>query len=144
MNTASATSQSSAVCKKRGYIPGSKVEEPANSGKRPRRRAQRSQAPELPTEVWDQILERLVKMRAGGGVIMLGMVNRACRQQVAGNPKLWYALYLHWRGPVTRLGSMMGPRHPNAPSQPQANIARLVPTTPRTVPNFRTRCLSIR
>ena len=137
MNTASATSQSSAVCKKRGYIPGSKVEDPANSGKRPRRRAQRSQAPELPAEVWDQILERLVKMRAGGGVIMLGMVNRACRQQVARNPKLWYALYLHWRGPVTRLASSGG-----QPSQ--ANIARLLPTTPRTVPNFRTRSLSIR
>jgi hypothetical protein len=98
----------------------------------------------------EKITDQLVKMRAGGSVIVLGMVNRAFRQHVDTSHPMWYALYLQWRGPVTYPSSSVPPLRPYAHGNPMAMaarvpaVARLVPTTPRTVPNFRTRSLSIR
>lgn len=136
--------------RKRVYVPGSSVHS-AESSKRPRRRQARAAAPYLPSEVMEKITDQLVAMRAGGSVILLGMVNKAFRQHVDTSHPMWYALYLQWRGPLTYPSSSVLPQRPYAHGSPMGMaarvppmVARLVPTTPRTVPNFRTRSLSIR
>jgi len=145
-------SPTDSAARKRGYVPGSRVVVAAESNtvKRPRRRQSRAPAPYLPSEVMEKITDLLVKMRAGGSVIILGMVNRAFHQHVDTSHPMWYALYLQWRGPVTYPSSSVHPLRPYAHGNPMAmaarvpTVARLVPTTPRTLPNFRTRSLSIR
>jgi len=149
MSTGGATSLSSRGCSstagsKRGltmsYVPGSKVEP---SSKRTRRK--RAPAPELPSEIMDRILEHLAERRAGGSVVVLGMVNRAFRAHIANNAQLWYKLYLHWRGPVVqrRETAVQRPYGLGIPIA-RPGVVQLVPSTPRTVPNFRTRTLSMR
>jgi hypothetical protein len=90
----------------------------------------------------DRILEHLAERRAGGSVVVLGMVNRAFRAHIANNAQLWYKLYLHWRGPVMARPTPSVQRPYLQFRQP--GVVQLVPTTPRTVPNFRTRTLSMR
>jgi hypothetical protein len=130
MSTADTTSLSSgAPCsapassrRKRSYTPGRRVE---NLSKR---RCQGSQDG-LPFDLLDHILQRMVDGRAALSIIKLSMVNRAFRQGVNANLKIWHQLYLHWRGPIQRDVT----RQINTPR----GIVRLRPTLPTTVPNFR-------
>jgi hypothetical protein len=137
MKTGGATSLSSRGCGKRplGYVPGSKVMEASKRRRRP------CKIPELPAEVIDKILAHLVERRAGGSVVILSMVNRAFHEHISKDAQLWYKLYLHWRGPVQRPSPEL--QRPYG----VANAARMVPllpSTPRTVPNFRTKTRSMR
>jgi hypothetical protein len=85
----------------------------------------------LMPEIWDKILEKIVgEQRNGTSVILLSMVNRQLRAQISGNWPLWYQLYRQWRGPLQQ--------------RSQVNHRHLLPSVPRTVPNFRTSSLSIR
>ena len=85
----------------------------------------------LMPEIWDKILEKIVgEQRNGASVILLSMVNRQLREQISGNWPLWYQLYRQWRGPLQQ--------------RSQVNHRHLLPSVPRTVPNFRTSSLSIR
>ena len=133
MSTAETISLSSGVSssapasrRKRSYTPGKRVEEaPTRSGKRIRGTCREP----LPSDVLDVILQRMVDSRAGLSIIKLSMVNKAFRQGVNANLKIWYKLYLHWRGPIQR----EVPRPINTPR----GVVRLRPTLPTTVPNFR-------
>jgi hypothetical protein len=126
------------------YRPGSKVEHTTVSKKRPRVRAC---APALPPDVINKILEALVDLRAGDSVILMSMVNSALRQQVGASHQLWYRLYLHWRGPLAR-SDPAGIRRvygvPMGILTGRPTMVPLLPTTPRTLPNFKIRTLSMR
>lgn len=138
MSTAETTSLSSGASssgaapasrRKRSYIPGRRVEEaPTRAGKRGRR-VHEGNREGLPADVLDCILQRMVDTRAGLSIIKLSMVNKAFRQGVNANLKIWYKLYLHWRGPIQR-------DVPRPISTPRG-VVRLRPTLPTTVPNFR-------
>jgi hypothetical protein len=128
MSTAVTTGRSKSESK-RGYTPGALVDE-RRKGKRAKILRERQPFGHLPLELLDKILSCMVESRSGLSVIKLSMVNRYFRQAVSQNLKIWYQLYLHWRGPV----------HP-APAvrtvQTPRGLLRLRPTLPTTVPNFR-------
>jgi hypothetical protein len=129
MSTADRTSRPSDGSK-RGYVPGAPTA--PESRKRQRkagRSARASPCPYLPTDVLDKILDIMVTNHDGLSVIKLGMVNRAFREGVNANLKIWYRLYLHWRGPVRSTGAkeIRTPR----------GVVYLRPTLPVSVPNFR-------
>lgn len=128
MSTADETSKSSAVCRKRGYIPGEPVAK--RDGKRCKKGTARSSPfPDIPSDVLDKILACMLETQAGGlSAIKLSMVNRAFRQGVSDNLAIWYRLYLQWRGPIrNRTTDIRTPR----------GVVRLQPTVPLSVPNFR-------
>ena len=147
MSTDVSTSKSSSASGRQPltYRPGSKVVDPTDRGSK--RKRERECAPVLPPEVLDKILECLVDLRAGDCVVLMGMVNRALRQQVQASTQMWYRLYLQWRGPLAR-SDPQGVRRvygvPLSLSTGRPVMVPLVPTTPRTVPNFKIRTLSMR
>jgi hypothetical protein len=114
---------------KRGYTPGAQVDD-RRKGKRAKTLTRRPPSLDLPSELLDKILSYMVESRSGLSVIKLGMVNRYFREAVGQNLKIWYQLYLHWRGPINpdqRVRTVQTPR----------GVVRLRPTLPTTVPNFR-------
>ena len=129
------------------YKPGSRVDHQAASGVVRKRRRTRECAPVLPPEVMNKILEALVELHAGDSVVMMGMVNQALRQQVGASHQLWYRLYLQWRGPLAR-SDPAGVRRvygvPLRMTTGRPMVVPLLPTTPRSVPNFKIRTLSMR
>jgi len=128
VSRANATQKMSSTGKKRAltYTPGA----PVASKKACSRKGERAPLFLMP-EIWDKILEKIVgEQRNGGSVILLSMVNRQLREQISGNWPLWYQLYRQWRGPLQQ--------------RSQVNHRSLLPSVPRTVPNFRTLSLSIR
>lgn len=130
MSTADETLKSSAVSRKRGYVPGEPVA--CRDGKRCKRRAGSFiPFPDIPFDVLDKILNCILETQVGGlSVIKLSMVNRAFRHGVNENLAIWYRLYLQWRGPIRdRTTDVRTPR----------GVVRLRPTVPISVPNFRTK-----
>jgi hypothetical protein len=128
MSTDDGTAKSSAVSRKRAYVPGEAVTNSKRNGKRAR---QRPDFPEIPYDVLDKILTCILDTQVGGlSVIKLSMVNRAFRKGVNDNLPIWYRLYLQWRGPIRdRTRDIQTPR----------GVVRLRPTIPVSVPNFRTK-----
>ena len=113
------------------YTPGA----PVAAGKKQRCKKVRGELVFLMPEIWDKILEMVLEQRDGTSVILLGMVNRSLRDQISTDWGLWYQLYRQWRGPLTT--EQRSYQHPG-------NYRPLLPSVPRTVPNFRTASLSIR
>jgi hypothetical protein len=115
------------------YVPGAPVKRSrcAAGGNTKVLRRRTEASPVLPSDVMDKILSILVEKRAAAAVMMLSMVNKNLHASIVGDRKLWYQLYLHWRGPTVfyREGGK--------------GIVRLMPSTPRTVPNFRLKGLSL-
>jgi hypothetical protein len=128
MSTAVTTGKSKPASK-REYTPGAPVDE-RRKGKRARILKHRPPSPDLPSELLDKILACMVESRSGLSVIKLGMVNRYFRQAVGQNLRVWYQLYLHWRGPIDPAPAVRTVRTPRG-------LLRLRPTLPSTVPNFR-------
>jgi hypothetical protein len=90
--------------------------------------------PGCPPDVAGKIAMYLAESRSGTSVMLLSMVNKTFRAEIAGNVELWYKLYLHWRGvPRTPSNGMMKAR----------GYVDLNPTVPRTLPNFRMKNLQL-
>jgi len=93
----------------------------------------------LPQEVFDKILGALVSDRRPLSVMLLSMVNREFRRAVDSNLKAWHQLYLLWRGhmlkPMPKSMGMEGETRTIVGKK--GGLVRLVPTIPRSVPNFR-------
>jgi hypothetical protein len=93
----------------------------------------------LPQEVFDKILGALVSDRKPLSVMLLSMVNREFRRAVDSNLKAWHQLYLLWRGhmlkPMPKSMGMEGVARTIVGKK--GGLVRLVPTIPRSVPNFR-------
>lgn len=119
--------------KQREYTPGARVTTPPvpEPPKKRRRAAVRSRErgafPGCCTDVLEPILSIMVKRQDALSVIKLSMVNKWFHQEISQNVAVWRELYLHWRGPLMRKGIDMNGQ----------TIARLRPTIPRSLPNFR-------
>lgn len=122
----------------RVYTPGSRVATTQTEKRKRERtalanpkRARKNQrrCPELPGDVLDKILMAMVNSRDHLSVIKMSMVSRSYRLEVNANLKVWYRMYLHWRGPI-RVPShtpLLGNR---------GGVVSLRPTMPRSLPNF--------
>lgn len=127
------------VKRERGYMPGAPVEDtrkkkrktapkswdPAKS----RSDAMRKLAGIIPDILLGHTLDTLVRTRSPLSVILLSMVNKQFHQALNGDIRLWYRLYLTWRGPIhaTQPG----------PIRTGRGLVTLHPTVPRSLPNFR-------
>ena len=89
----------------------------------------------LPTEVMDKIVNSLVSDRKPLSVMLLSMVNRDFRRAVNLNLKAWHQLYLLWRGHMKAMS--LAPGAAGVLQGKRGGTVRLVPTVPRSVPNFR-------
>ena len=89
----------------------------------------------LPSDCITKIAQALVASRNNHTVIILGMVNKQYHQVIAPDAALWYAMYMHWRGPPTPSRTVV--------STGGRGMVRLLPSIPRTLPNFRDLGMSI-
>ena len=127
----------------RSYNPGAPVMEgktiQTTSMRKGGRRKNAANYASLPQEVLDKILEALVSDRKPLSVMLLSMVNREFRRVVDSNLKAWHKLYLLWRGHMR--ATVMDPGTEKLMSTVimgrKGGTVRLVPTIPRSVPNFR-------
>lgn len=83
----------------------------------------------IPDILLEHAVESLVKGRAVMSVILMSMVNKQFHQCLSGDIRLWYRLYLTWRGPIQ-------PTQPG-PIRTGRGMVTLHPTIPRSLPNFR-------
>lgn len=129
-----------------GYTPGGAAERRLASVKRPcvvvktsgdgaGRRKHGRAVLSLPSDCILKIVQALVKSKDNHTVIILGMVNKQYRQVIAPDVDLWYAMYMHWRGPPTPSRTVV--------SMGGKGTVRLLPSIPRTLPNFRDLGMSI-
>lgn len=81
-----------------------------------------------------KVIQILATNRDNESIIILSMVNRALRRQINSDAQMWYKMYLQWRGLLQT----------RTYTKPGVKTVCLVPTMPRTLPNFRPRSLSIR
>jgi hypothetical protein len=79
--------------------------------------------------VIEYIVDLLVDGRAALSVIMLGMVNKEFSQEIQNNMAIWYKMYRQWRGPTKD--------QPSSVMRTGRGMVTLLPTIPRTLPNFR-------
>lgn len=122
-----------------GYTPGGPVKQPCVPAKTKtntviKRRKDRA-ALDLPSECILHIASHLVQAKQDLSVILMSMVNKQYWQTIGNDAQLWYNMYMHWRGPITpspQRVSMMG-----------RGVVRLMPSIPRTLPNFRDLGMSI-
>jgi hypothetical protein len=124
----------------RSYNPGSRVVSSKEAkdvikgpAKKKARRASRSEDkvfPGVPSDVLEKILLYMVDERASLSVVKLSMVSRVFRSEINANIKIWYKMYLHWRGPIVQ--------RPRPTIQGlRGGVVSLRPTIPYTVPNFK-------
>ena len=128
----------------RSYNPGAPVVEGTTTTatvtrRRGGKRKNAANYASLPQEVFDKILGALVSDRRPLSVMLLSMVNREFRRAVDSNLKAWHQLYLLWRGHMR--ATVMDPGTEKLMSTViigrKGGTVRLVPTIPRSVPNFR-------
>lgn len=161
MSTAETTSKSSAASsntslavanRKRGYIPGGPVasssEESGTASSRKRGKTI-CIAPPKKSMVWrdlhrdivDNIVLYMARNRQCMSVMMLSMVNKSFRMDIANNLKAWHMMYLHWRGHLSVKSDVT--RDQRLFRNPPNLLVKLNPTFPRTLPNFRDKAPSI-
>lgn len=131
-----------------GYVPGGPAKRPCVTGKdKPMRTNQSNDnklvtakkkhkaVPDLPSECIHHIALHLVKAKQDHAVIIMSMVNKQYWQTVGNDAQLWYEMYTHWRGPLAPAAAK--------PSLTGRGWVRLMPSIPRSLPNFRDLGLSI-
>lgn len=128
----------------RSYTPGAQVglEETTTTVTTMRRKGGRRKTAanyaSLPQEVFDKILGALVSDRKPLSVMLLSMVNHEFRRAVDSNLKAWHQLYLLWRGHMRAMSVAPGTEKlMSTIVGKKGGLVRLVPTIPRSVPNFR-------
>lgn len=104
------------------------MSEPPKKKRRAARSGERSAFPGCCTDVLEPILRIMVQRHEGLSVIKLSMVNKWFHKEISENVEVWRGLYRQWRGPIDSV-----PR----PLVNGVQIARLRPTLPRSLPNFR-------
>lgn len=113
------------------YMPGARVQEEEEPPKKRRKTPPRQAKGAFPgccTDVLERILKIMVQRHEGLSVIKLSMVNKWFHQEISQNVEVWRELYTHWRGPLTK------PTRLDINGNP---LARLRPSIPRSLPNFR-------
>ena len=100
-----------------------------------KKRRKTSNYASLPSEVMDKIVNSLVSDRKPLSVMLLSMVSREFRRAVDQNLKAWHQLYLLWRGHMKAMS--LAPGAAGVLQGKRGGTVRLVPTVPRSVPNFR-------